>query len=410
MTPAPALDPARAVSPRLRTALLLPVLLLTSLAGVILAVPSGFGLLWFVPYALVGTLLVTRGRGGMIGWLLLALGWLHVVVSLPIDVGPAGFADGRAGPLITAVAVISGGPAGPTLFLTYVVLMAVLPSGRLPSGVWGRLFRIVLVVSGLAIVASTFGATISLNWSGSTNALAMPNPVAIAPGSEISQALGSGSLTFPMVVLLVAGIVAFVRRFRRSAGVERQQLRWIVAALTLLVVSLMGGFLVGTLVPVVGETGVQWLPVALSFPLVPVSIGIAVLRYRLYEIDRIVSRTIAWTAVTGVLVGAFWLLVVGLQDLLAPVTSESTLAVAVSTLAVAAVFQPLRRRVQGAVDRRFDRARYDGDRLALRFADQLRDEVGLDAISRELLSTVDLAVRPSGAGLWLRTRGPGGAA
>jgi len=143
---------------------------------------------------------------------------------------------------------------------------------------------------------------------------------------------------------------------------------------------------------------------------VPVSIGIAVLRYRLYEIDRIVSRTIAWTAVTGVLVGAFWLLVVGLQDLLAPVTSESTLAVAVSTLAVAAVFQPLRRRVQGAVDRRFDRARYDGDRLALRFADQLRDEVGLDAISRELLSTVDLAVRPSGAGLWLRTRGPGGAA
>ena len=110
----------------------------------------------------------------------------------------------------------------------------------------------------------------------------------------------------------------------------------------------------------------------------------------------------SWALVTGVLVGAFAVLVVGLQDLLSPVTSENTLAVAVSTLVVASLFQPLRRRVQRTVDRRFDRARYDGDRLALAFADRLRDEVGIDTITADILTTVESAQRPVALALWIR--------
>jgi hypothetical protein len=133
----------------------------------------------------------------------------------------------------------------------------------------------------------------------------------------------------------------------------------------------------------------------------PVAIGIAVLRYRLYEIDRIISRTIGWAIVTSGLLGVFAVLVVGLQALLDGVTQGDTLPVALSTLVAAALFQPIRRRVQHAVDRRFDRARYDGERTAAAFAERLRDEVDLEALADDLRSTVGHAVRPAAASVWL---------
>ncbi len=143
-------------------------------------------------------------------------------------------------------------------------------------------------------------------------------------------------------------------------------------------------------------------------PLLPVAIGIAVLRYRLYEIDRLISRTIGWAIVTALLVGAFALLVLGSSAVLEPLTGGNTLAVAGSTLVVAALFTPLRARVQRAVDRRFDRARYDGERLVGAFGERLRDEVDLEVIRADVLGTVDQAVRPTTVGLWLRERPEGG--
>ncbi len=144
-----------------------------------------------------------------------------------------------------------------------------------------------------------------------------------------------------------------------------------------------------------------------AYPLVPIAIGVAVLRYRLYEIDRLISRTIGWALVTALLVGAFLALVLASTELLQPLTGGNTLAVAGSTLVVVALSAPLRGRVQRAVDRRFDRARYDGERLLAAFGERLRDEVDLSTIRSDLLATTDAAVRPATVGLWLREQGAG---
>jgi len=135
---------------------------------------------------------------------------------------------------------------------------------------------------------------------------------------------------------------------------------------------------------------------------IPIATGIAVLRYHLYDIDRVISRSIGWAAVTSVLVAVFVVAVVALQALLEGITQGQTLAVAASTLLAAALFQPLRRRVQVAVDRRFDRARYDGERTAAAFGERLRNEVDLAGLETELTETVALALRPGSTTVWIR--------
>jgi hypothetical protein len=161
------------------------------------------------------------------------------------------------------------------------------------------------------------------------------------------------------------------------------------------------GFL---LFAVFGEAieGLAWLPAMVALTLPPIAIGIAVLRYRLYEIDRIVSRTIGWAVVTGSLIAVFAGAVLGLQALLSNVTQGQTLAVAASTLVAFALVQPLRRRVQAAVNRRFDRARVDADRTASAFADRLRDQTDLDGVEADIAGTIESALRPSSTGIWIR--------
>ena len=141
-----------------------------------------------------------------------------------------------------------------------------------------------------------------------------------------------------------------------------------------------------------------------AFATVPFSVGIAVLRYRLYEIDRIVSRTISWAMVSAVLVSVFIALVLVTQTALASITSSNTIAVAGSTLVVAALFQPLRRRVQARVDQRFNRARYDAERTVTAFTGRLRDEVDLDLLRAAITSTIGRTVQPASVSLWLRQR------
>jgi hypothetical protein len=155
--------------------------------------------------------------------------------------------------------------------------------------------------------------------------------------------------------------------------------------------------------PQPGIGGPVWVLVAaVGLLLVPVSVGIAVTRYRLYEIDRLISRTIGWALVTSVLLAVFAVVVVGLQAVLASLTQGDTLAVAASTLVASALFQPVRRRVQRAVDRRFDRARYDGERTAAAFAERLRDQVDLTELKTDIAVTVATALRPSSTELWIR--------
>ena len=164
-------------------------------------------------------------------------------------------------------------------------------------------------------------------------------------------------------------------------------------------------FLPAIVLPSTALGDIAWSVGFIGLIALPIAIGIAILRYRLYDIDRLISRTIGWAMVTGLLVALFAGLVVVLQAPLAPLTKENTIAVAASTLVAFALFQPLRRRVQRAVDRRFDRARYDGQRTVDAFAERLRNEVDLGTLRGALVATAEGAVRPTGAGLWLRPRG-----
>jgi peptidoglycan/LPS O-acetylase OafA/YrhL len=186
-----------------------------------------------------------------------------------------------------------------------------------------------------------------------------------------------------------------VMRFRRARGAERQQLRWVAMAAGLLAAAVVAT-VVGALT---GHPAVSEWTSGLFVALLPVAIGAAILRYRLYDLDRIISRTLAYGLLTVLLGGGYAAVVLGLGRLL---PQGSSLVVAAATLAVAAVFQPLRRRVQQAVDRRFNRRRHDAAETIQAFSTHLRDQLDLDTLGAELLAVVDQTMQPTQASLWLR--------
>jgi hypothetical protein len=197
------------------------------------------------------------------------------------------------------------------------------------------------------------------------------------------------------VVALVVAAWSLVLRFRRARGVERQQLRWLavgaaLAALALLVVVVAGAM---------GRDGVVLAALGTCVAVLPLVTGAAILRYRLYDLDRIIGRTVGYGLLTLLLGGAYAGLVLGLSQLLG---HGSSLTVAVATLAVAAVFQPVRRRVQDLMDRRFNRRRYDAARTIEGFSARLREQVDLDTLTAELLGVVERTMQPTSASLWLR--------
>ena len=195
---------------------------------------------------------------------------------------------------------------------------------------------------------------------------------------------------------LVAAAASLVVRFRRARGVERQQLRWVAVAAALLVVA-AGAALVGL---AVGATEVVTWALSVWVAGLPLAIGAAVLRYRLYDLDRIISRTVAYGLLTLLLGLGYAAVVLGLGRLL---PQGSSLVVAGATLAVAAVFRPARRRIQQAVDRRFNRRRYDATTTTIAtFSARLRDQVDLATLTGELLAVVDQTMQPTQASLWLR--------
>jgi hypothetical protein len=192
---------------------------------------------------------------------------------------------------------------------------------------------------------------------------------------------------------LPAALLCVVLRFRAARGVERQQLRWVVAGGVIAVLALL---------PLPGMDELHTVLGILGVVIVPVSVAVAVLRYRLYDLDRIISRTLAYGLLT-VLLGLGYAAVVLLGGRLLP--GSSSLTVAAATLAVAALFSPLRRRVQNLVDRRFNRRRYDAARTVEGFAARLRDQVDLDVLHTELLAVVNQTMQPTLASLWLRPQG-----
>ena len=224
----------------------------------------------------------------------------------------------------------------------------------------------------------------------------------ITGGPDLRPLLGP--MPFRTIVaasVLVAPVVvaAVVSRYRAADAIGRLQLKWAFAALSISLSALLLTSVTGT----GGATsGLPLAVYAATSSLVPVAIGIAILKRHLYEIDRLISRTLSWAIITAVLLAVFAAGVLGLQAVLAGFTQNATLAVAGSTLATFALFQPLRKRVQRLVDRRFDRARFDAERTSAAFAERMRVEVEIDAVAIDLLDTIDEAVKPASRSLWLR--------
>lgn len=330
----------------------------------------------------VGALVATRRPRNPIGWIFWAAG-------LIVSFAGAG-TEAWAG---TSVLVVWIGNAItlPTIVAVVLFVPLLFPTGGLPARSWRPLAAFMVVGLATLMLLKMFSP-------GPLGDTGIENPFAIAALGPLLDALRAASGVI-VVISFALAVVAPVWRYRRGGPVERQQLKWFAATTATAAISLPVSAI---RIPVISD--LAWAGGLLALGLMPLAIGMAILRYRLYEIDRIISRTISYGVVTAMLVAVFATVVVGLQTVLTPFTGGDTLPVAASTLVVFALFQPLRRRVQSAVDRRFDRARYDGERTAAAFAARLRDEVDLESVVADLRAVVGASLQPGSASIWIRTR------
>jgi len=359
------------------------------------------GLVLYLAYAGTGAYLAIRRPANHLGVLLLVVGWGIGLGSAGTYLPPGVDLTGDLRLQLVAVASNCGWPL---LFIGMLAIILTFPEGRLPSGRFRWPARLALVAQTAIGLLIMTGPTITMTAS---VPIVIPNPIAVLPDSPVWRALPPTDGLYPyMLAPFIVGLGAMLGRWRRATGPVRQQFRWLIAAFVVEFAATLV-WVVVTFVLGAQPNGPAWLLTVASFVAVPVAVAVSVLRYRLYEIDRIISRSVSWAAVTGILVATFVALVIGLQAALDGVTQGQTLAVAASTLAAFALFQPLRRRVQRAVDRRFDRARYDSHRTAETFAERLRDEVDLGAVQSSLTDLVEGSLRPVTMTLWLRGREEG---
>jgi hypothetical protein len=350
----------------------------------ILGVISALG---FLSFPTVGALIASRRPGNVIGWIFCTVGVLIAILLFgeqyaiyALVTNPGSLPGGMA-----MATVLQWGLYAPPVALTVVFLPLLFPDGRLPSRRW-------LPVPWLGLAFVVFAMVY--------NGL-LPGPIELGSSRVVENPTGIDDAKGVLDVIealaglcgLGAGIGAvtsIVLRFRRARGDERQQLKWFSYAATLLVVVVFAG----DFFPMA-----QGL-IAVAFPLLPAAAGIAILRYRLYDIDRIINKTIVYMLVTGSSLAVYAGTVFVISTV--AVGSSDNLTVAVATLVAAAIFRPLLGRVQEFVDRRFYRRRYDAQLEIERFSERLRAETDLDALSRDLVAVVDRTMQPSHASVWLR--------
>lgn len=351
-------------------------------------------------FASVGALVAFR-TNHTIGWLLLAVAILWMLPHLLEQYGARGVAV-EPGSIPAARLALSGGWAAlASAFAPLALILLLFPTGTLRSARW----RPVVAVIPVAVLLVAIPLAI---WPGDTEwGVEIDNPIGLEEGSEgLLETLATVGVVMMMGVF-VAGVVSLVLRFRGSRGVERQQIKWLALLAVAEAVVLTGTIVAGRIAAgteAENTTGsVSWGILVSTFMLgLPLAIGAAILRYRLYDIDRIVSRTLVYGTLTAGLALLYFGLVVGLQAALQPVSGGSDLAIALTTLVVAALFFPARRRLQDAVDRRFNRRAYDAARTIEAFSARLREEIDLDALRYELLAVVDETMQPAASSLWLR--------
>ena len=346
-------------------------------------------------FVVVGTVVARGQPRNPVGWLLLAFGF---VISLSTDAGFYSVLHYRLGhtrlPLAPLAAFLA--PAWAPLIVLLPLPIGLFPDGRMPSRFWRATLWLYagLVVGFVGILTAlqvdgVFFRPIHVDTSG--------EPTLLDHASGIWELLNKATNVFvvPYLVIVVAWVVRQVVAYRRATGESRQQLKALMTGGAACLVGLLGaigpGSTFGSDVPT--NVGILMLTA------LPVAIGVGILKYRLYEIDRLISRTLSYLIITGLLAGVFVGTVVLATDVL---PFSSPVGVAASTLAAAALFNPLRRRVQRLVDRRFNRARYDAEAIVTAFTLRLRDAVDLETVRRELLAAVDGAIQPAHASVWIR--------
>jgi hypothetical protein len=350
----------------------------------------------YVPLPTVGLLVTLRRPGNPIGPLLLVaalsvFGWFSAsaYAAYALVIRP----DMPGG----AIALwLSGWAPFGYVYMLLVFVPLIYPDGRFLSRRWHLIGWLVGVLWIAQFVGAAFGRSVLQLGSGTT----APNPFfmpGLAAVDLANLALGA-PLGFTFLAISWAAVVI---RFRRSRGIERLQLKWFFYAVGVVLLAFAILFplaRIGVAIP----SEIYFFTFNFSFMLIPLSVGIAILRYRLYDIDRVINRTIVYGVTTGAIGLLFFGGIVALPALLRPLISASEIAVAASTLVSFALFQPLRSRVQHAVDRRFYRARYDAARTLDAFSLRLRDEVDLDSVRAELLGAVGSTLSPIHASVWLR--------
>jgi hypothetical protein len=367
-------------------------------------VNAGWGLLLLAILSTMGALIVARRPANLIGWSFVAAGLGLALQALATQYAIyALLTEPGALPGAAWLAWISSWLTIPAIFSAFAALLLLFPTGRLLSPRWRPVAWMV--------VGWIVGVAVGNFASPPDSYLGVEAPVRLneAAGQIMSMI---GGLAWLLVTLaLPAAAASVVVRFRRSRGQERQQLKWLAYAAAMLGVGVLGVTLVGFLdqlgwirpqirrpvgivlggVAILGVTGL------------PVTAGLAILRYRLYEIDRIINRTVVYGLLTALLAAVYAGLVLALGQLSGGIGTEPpSWAVAGATLAVAALFQPARRRIQQAVDRRFNRRKYDAAKTVEAFSVRLRDQIDLDTLATELQAVVDQTMEPTRVSLWLQ--------
>ena len=330
------------------------------------------------------------------------IGWVYVVGMILVEIGGFNnFADQyalyavvtRPGSLPAAQWIEwFGGPALTLGFFGVLVLPLLLfPDGRLPSTRW----RPVAIAAGVAIT----GQAVLTALGPVRSPVELSNPLGVNPLA--GAATVGGGLDLLLIAAILGCAAAPVIRFRRAAGPEREQLKWFAYGVAWIpAVALVDTALAQAAPSVMDAVGPNFWP--LSVIGLPIATVVAILRYRLYDIDVLINRSLVYGALSALLAATYFLAVLAFETVLRPLTAGSEVAVALSTLAVVALFTPLRRGIQRFVDRRFYRSRYDAARTLDAFGERLRDEVDLDAVRASLLGAVELTVHPAQASVWLR--------
>ena len=363
---------------------------LSALAGQ-LSIGITAGVLIVLTFAGVGLVIARRQPGNPIGWMMVVFTLVYVLGGAANYYAVLFYRLGHRGLPLAALALLLSAVQVPSFAMVPVVIL-LFPDGRVPGRRWRGAVR---AYAGLvALVMALILAEAAVALAGHSVRLSPTGN--LTSSSHLAQWLANPPawLIVPVIGAIVIIGLSFVGHqllsWRRAGGDRRQQLKWLAC----------GGAVAAASLIVAAAVGVAGLLAGLAA--LPVGIGVGILRYRLYDIDRIISRTLAYALVTGMLAGVY----AGLVLLATKVLSVHTpVAVAVATLAAAALFNPLRRRVQNIVDRRFNRARYDADRIIAGFAARLKDAVDLDAVRADLASSVQQTLEPAHISVWIR---PGG--